>query len=346
MSDAQVKATTDATQLKAALDAAQAAYDRVVSPTTSSTTTSTSTDQPLTSVATQADIDQAKVALTQAQAAYDDAVRVDQSAIASAADQVKVAKLTLSEAQAPPDLSGATTARDNAKQAHDAAVAAYAAVLAGSGPTVAQGEVVFAPSLPARVQSAVTSLGALDAGGAGEAASGGGRAVASGGGAAAPSASGLVTLAAGRLVVATTLHPGDVGLVRTGMGVELLDETTSTAYQASVSAISARLTAGSDGQLGYAAVVAADPALPASLAGANVRVTITAAATSGEVLVVPLAAVSSSSGGQTRVSLLRSGSSEPVDVAVTAGLSADGFVAVDPVAGASLAPGDEVVVGR
>jgi hypothetical protein len=37
---------------------------------------------------------------------------------------------------------------------------------------------------------------------------------------------------------------------------------------------------------------------------------------------------------------------EPVAVAVTTGLSADGFVAVEPVNPDSLAAGDQVVVGR
>jgi multidrug efflux pump subunit AcrA (membrane-fusion protein) len=78
----------------------------------------------------------------------------------------------------------------------------------------------------------------------------------------------------------------------------------------------------------------------------NLRVTITAAATDGEVLVVPLAAVSSAADGSTRVSILGSANGSPVEVAVTAGLSADGFVAIEPVEPGSLAAGDLVVVGR
>lgn len=67
-------------------------------------------------------------------------------------------------------------------------------------------------------------------------------------------------------------------------------------------------------------------------------------ATSGKVLVVPLAAVSGSADGLARV-WKKSGDAK-TEVRVRAGLSADGFVEVVPVEGGSLAEGDEVVVGR
>ena len=44
--------------------------------------------------------------------------------------------------------------------------------------------------------------------------------------------------------------------------------------------------------------------------------------------------------------LLSNGIKRSVDVPVTAGLSADGFVAVEPVDAARLSVGDRVVVGR
>jgi multidrug efflux pump subunit AcrA (membrane-fusion protein) len=93
-------------------------------------------------------------------------------------------------------------------------------------------------------------------------------------------------------------------------------------------------------------VIEATEALPDSLAGVNLRVTITAASSETEALVVPLAAVSSTAGGATRVSVLAAGRSAPVDVAVKVGISADGFVAVEPVESGGLSEGDQVVVGR
>jgi len=56
--------------------------------------------------------------------------------------------------------------------------------------------------------------------------------------------------------------------------------------------------------------------------------------------------VSSTAGGATRVSVLEPGAVDPVDVPVTPGISADGFVAVTPADPVRLKPGDLVVVGR
>ena len=208
-----------------------------------------------------------------------------------------------------------------------------AAVVASTGPTVAQGEMVFIPTAPARVQSAVTSLGPIGA-------------PAAAGSAPGVDASSLVTLAAGDLVVSTAVRAGDEGLVRVGMPVELLDETTNTKYPGKLSTIADTPPSDASGTLSRAATVVPDTPLPASLAGTNLRVTITAAASDGEVLVVPLSAVSSTAAGATRVSVLEPGTANPVDVPVTAGISADGFVAITPTDPAGLKAGDLVVVGR
>jgi peptidoglycan hydrolase-like protein with peptidoglycan-binding domain len=95
-------------------------------------------------------------------------------------------------------------------------------------------------------------------------------------------------------------------------------------------------------------VVVAPNALTASqlalLRDANVRVTIPVKSTSGKVLAVPVAALSSGSDGASRVEVLRNGKVELVPV--TVGLSADGFAQVTPKGDAKLSEGDQVVVGR
>lgn len=158
--------------------------------------------------------------------------------------------------------------------------------------------------------------------------------------------SALVTLAAGALVVTTSVRSGDEGLLRSGMAVELLDEVTGAVYGAVLGEIADSPSVDGAGQLSRAATVVPDEPLPASLSGVNVRVTVTAAASDGEVLVVPLAAVSSSADGTARVSVLADGAVDPVDVPVEVGISADGFVAVEPLAAGALSEGDLVVVGR
>ena len=95
-------------------------------------------------------------------------------------------------------------------------------------------------------------------------------------------------------------------------------------------------------------VVVAPNTLTASqlalLREANVRVTIPVKSTSGKVLAVPLAALSSGSDGGSRVEVLRNGQVELVPV--TVGLSADGFAQVTPKGDAKLSDGDQVVVGK
>ncbi|GAA3079869.1 peptidoglycan hydrolase-like protein with peptidoglycan-binding domain [Kribbella aluminosa] len=95
-------------------------------------------------------------------------------------------------------------------------------------------------------------------------------------------------------------------------------------------------------------VVVAPNALTGSqlalLRDANVRVTIPVKSTSGKVLAVPVAALSSGSDGASRVEVLRNGKVELVPVSV--GLSADGFAQVTPKGDAQLSEGDQVVVGK
>jgi multidrug efflux pump subunit AcrA (membrane-fusion protein) len=324
-----------------ALDDASANYDTSVATATVARDNAVAAFNRLAAdpAAAPADVEAANAAKVEAQGALDTAIRQGAAAIDEATDQLYVAGLALTEARKGAGSSQAVVARDNAAAARDSAQAAYETVLAANGPTVAQGEVVFVPTVPARVQSAVTALGPVGA----PAGSGGGG---EGGAPPAGPTAGLVELSAGGLVVSTSIRAGDEGLVRVGMPVELLDETTNTKYPGTLSAVAETASTDASGQLGRAAVVTPDEPLPTTLAGVNLRITVTAAATEGEVLVVPLAAVSSAADGKPRVSVLTTGDADPVDVPVTAGLSADGFVAVESVAKDGLKAGDAVVVGK
>jgi peptidoglycan hydrolase-like protein with peptidoglycan-binding domain len=284
--------------------------------------------------ATAGDREAANAALVAAQTGLSAAVREGDAAIAAASDALTVARTQLSDANAGTAVAAAQAARDEAVAVRDAASLVLWEATVASGPSVPLGEVVFVPSTPVRVRSTVSALGPVGPSGGSEA------------GGASASAGGLVALEAGGLVVTTSIRSGDEGLVRVGMPVQLLDETTNTTYAATVGSIAADATVDATGVLGRAAVIVPDDELPASLTGVNLRVTVTAAASEGPVLVVPLAAVSAGADGATRVSVLGPGAVDPVEVPVTAGLSADGFVAVEPVDPGGLVEGDLVVVGR
>ena len=76
--------------------------------------------------------------------------------------------------------------------------------------------------------------------------------------------------------------------------------------------------------------------------GDNVRVTIPVSSTAGEVLAVPLAALTAGPGGESRVEVSTGEGDETRLVEVTTGLAADGYVEVS----GEIAEGDLVVVGR
>ena len=162
----------------------------------------------------------------------------------------------------------------------------------------------------------------------------------------APTADSLVTIASGELLVESLMRPADMDLLRVGMPVELLDESTKNAYPATIASIAGDAAVGTDGEVGHLTVI--EPVTPLSDAatGSNLRVTITTATTAGNSLIVPLAAISSSPDGTTRVSLLPAPDETPIEVDVVAGISADGFVAIEATDPGALVEGDLVVVGR
>ena len=83
---------------------------------------------------------------------------------------------------------------------------------------------------------------------------------------------------------------------------------------------------------------------PVDLAGINVRVTIPVSGTTGEVLVVPVAALSAGPDGTPRLEVEdRPGVTRIVEV--NTGISAQGLVEVTPLGGASLEEGDRVIIG-
>ena len=83
------------------------------------------------------------------------------------------------------------------------------------------------------------------------------------------------------------------------------------------------------------------------LQGSSVRISIAVGETEGEVLAVPLAALTAGAGGESRVEVVDpdGDGKQTILIEVTTGLAAAGFVEIEPVNG-SLTEGDLVVVGR
>lgn len=82
-----------------------------------------------------------------------------------------------------------------------------------------------------------------------------------------------------------------------------------------------------------------------AIIGTNIRITIPVESTGGDVLAVPVAALTAGPGGETRVEVMRDGEEQPELVVVTTGLSAEGYAEITS-SEAPLAAGDLVVVGQ
>ena len=357
LSDSNATAATGVADAQRALADAQAAATQAVATAVGAQAVAKSALDRLQANpdATPADLDQAQVAYSQASSAVlaaqrdgDSSVASAQSAlattrrsgvaaIAAAQGAVKVAEANYADATKQAGTDPQSVALLRATQSRDDAVTALAVLEAATGPIVPQGEIVFLPSFPARIVATPATLG------------GGGSSAQVGGAGASGSLAlvslALVSLAAGTLQVVTSVRNSDAGLVRAGMDVEILDEVSNTTIAGTVASVAAEPVTGGDGSLGYPAVIRGLEPLPARLTGVNVRLTFTAAATAGEVLVVPLAAVSADVAGNARVQV-PNGDGGVADVAVVAGLSADGYVQVTPKTGSKLKAGDLVVVGH
>ena len=118
-------------------------------------------------------------------------------------------------------------------------------------------------------------------------------------------------------------------------------------------AVIVELNPGKDNKARWEVLFEPDPLTPeqiTQLQGANVRVRIAVGATEGDVLSVPLAALTAGPGGESRIEVAESDPRKGADtetriVVVETGLAAKGAVEVTPVDG-ELDEGDLVVVGK
>lgn len=263
-------------------------------------------------------------------------------AVASAQEAVTAAGRALEDARL---VKGEDATRQLARAKEDlaSAKAKLAQARSASGPMLPAAEVVYLRGFPARVDAVNVSVGT-------------------------EAREKLMTVSAGELVLTGMLDAGQKGLIRPGQKVRVLSEVTGATATATVASVSdtpvqAGAGGGGDGSQGgqggqgggqggsagapvgkYAMVAKPDETLPAALAGQDVRLTVEAASSQGEVLVVPVSAVSAGADGRTTVTVLDSGNRR-TRVEVRTGTSGDGYVEVAVVGGGELAKGDSVVIG-
>jgi hypothetical protein len=294
-----------AAEVAAAQDAVDAAQDAL-----------TAAEQALTAagsgpteserVAAQNRVDAAKRAL---ETAEQDG---DKNAIADARAELKQAEADQRELLAGPDTSDQRAARDSARSELDSAQAALSEAQGKAGTPLPVSEVYYLESLPQRVDDVSVSRGDLADG---------------------P----VITVSGAGLQITARLSDSDRAQVTEDQPV-LLDlpwgEGTGT------------ITGFTESDDRPVALIVVDDLTAEEedqLRGENIRVTVPLSSTDGEVLAVPLAALTAGPSGASRVEVQRDGETDLVEVEV--GLVADGYAEVRAVDG-SLGAGDLVVVGR
>lgn len=264
------------------------------------------------------------------------------AAVRQAEDARELAELQLAEALEPPDTASVQEAIDAAAvELWNAAVDLNDAE-AEIGTRVPAGEVVFVPSLPLTVTDVAVTRGAAATGT-------------------------LATVSSGVTEVTGRVSAADADLVGEGAPAVIEIRETDDQFNGTVSYVGPPRAAaddgGDDGGEGFpqqdddgggsgrlqVLVTPEDPDAVAEFLGFGVRIRIDVGSTNGDVLVVPVAAVTVAGDGTSQVEVELEPVSDRSDgrtelVTVEVGLTAQGFVEVRPVSG-ELAAGDRVVVG-
>lgn len=265
---------------------------------------------------------QADVAVAEAQEALA-AAQATGEGVAAAERALQTAKLQRDALYAAKDTSGQKSALTAARAQVDSANAAVEEARQKMLPYLPASEVLYLTELPRRVDAVTVKRGAV-----------------------LPEAAMTVSGATVRLTGAAAEADARLLTVGAEAAFELPDGTEHRA-------VISELKPGKDTKARWEVLLAPDPLTPeqiTQLQGTNVRVKIAVGATDGDVLSVPLAALTAGPGGESRVEVVESDPRDGEDaktrmVVVETGLAAKGAVEVTPTDG-KLEEGDLVVVGR
>ncbi len=240
-------------------------------------------------------------------------------AIGNAAGQVEIARALRAEGLENDNAEGAGRQRDDAREELADAIDDLARLDSQIGVIFPATELVFLPSLPREVQVLTTAPGQTIDG---------------------P----VMTVSGSGVIIDSAVSASDRGLVSVGLEALVEDETLGISVRATIVSI-ADTPGGEASSDRYAMRLEPLDELPAAAFEQSLRVSIPIESTGGDVLAVPLAAVSAGPDGGARVEVERAGGQAELGPVVT-GLRAEGYVEIAAVEGSLLAAGDRVVVGR
>ena len=262
--------------------------------------------------------------------------------ISDTQDALDLARAELTDLQKPQDTAPLQAAVDQAQKAKDAAGADLLTIEAAVGTKVPAGEIVFLPTLPTNVTNISAAIGATVS-------------------------DPLLTVSSTQTQITGRVSKTDGSDLTVGskVTVEIPDagaETTGTLSQIGSPNPTAPdpnnpNPAPTDSSRLQIVITPDDPAKLRDFVGFTARIHITVKSTEGDVLAVPVAALSVGPDGASRVEVVRSGldsgkvgsatdGSQPTTemVTVEVGLAAQGYSEIKPTGG-SLQAGDRVVIG-
>ena len=290
----------------------------------------------------QQQLNDLETALIQAEQAVNEAVANQQVAAEQGADEVAdaqdasaLARQRLTDLDKPQDTTALREAVTAAEQQVVDAQAALATLEAEIGTIVPAGEIVFLPTLPTTITTLTGQLGAP------------------------PPGEPIAQVSSTDTEIIGRVSTADAELITTGtpvtielrdVGIETTGVLTDVRTPSSTPDPNNPGGGGSDSGRLEVVVVADDTTQIREFIGFPVRISVTVSATNDEVLAVPVAALSVAPDGTSRVEIererargTRPGRTEVIEV--TVGLAAQGYAEITPLGGASIEPGDRVVVG-
>jgi len=266
-------------------------------------------------------------AVAAAQRAVNDAIaggKASASEIAGLQDTLALRQLERQQLDAPADTSAQRAAVDAANGQVQQAQEDLQRAREGSMAFLPSSEVLYLTGLPRRVDAVNVTRGAVLQGAA-------------------------MTVSGATVRLTGSAGEADAALLQVG-GEASFELPDGTPHRAVITALAPSTNKDSAGR--WSIELEPDPLTPEQIQqmqGSNVRVSIPVGATEGEVLSVPVAALTAGPGGEARVEVVEGDPRNPDAktrlVTVKTGLAASGAVEITPLEGA-VDEGDLVVVGR
>ena len=313
------------TAAQTAKDTAQTRLDAAVAGTHPDTGVAPTPEEltELTRVRDEADVTLAEATTAEsiASTTETDVKREQDSAVRNAEIDLEVAKASrtesITQANETGGQDGVTSAQESVRDAEEA----LARLEAETGVSFPASELIFLPNLPAEVQALRADVGDVPQG---------------------P----VMTVTGSGLKITGTISAADRSLLTEGAAAIMEDDELGIRLDATVAFVADNPGGPDVAADRYAVRLEPVGEVPEDAINQNLRVTIPFASTDGEVLAVPLAALSAGADGSSRVEVERAdGTVETVTVVPGLNARALGLVEITPVDG-NLEAGDRVVVGR